>query len=553
MDEHNSAFATFVDQARREPAAFRELDRARVLAAAREFARRHWDSIHSLHDHGASGERVSRALSDSADTLVTGVLSMAMAHVDARSLLASRSCLIALGSYARQELAPQSDLDVCLIHDGALETMLEQLNAFLVPFLWDLGYRVGFMVRSIDEMCRLALSDPRDFTSSLTSRLVAGDSMVYARLRLRLRGLFAETESKGVIAQLIRQRFEDLPPPHRDLFAPEPNIKEGAGGLRDYQTAMWLFSAGYGVNTLEHAESSKMLTAEEHIQTHEALEFLLRVRNELHFTAGAQGDTLTFALQQHMAQRFGSGGPGDVPAFMQDYYAAASVLRAFMRLAARTWEHHERRTGAIAPSSMPSGIELVKGQVTIPVHDHDWFARRPARLMEVFWECARHEASLSHDTERALQRNLYLAGEAFQCNDTVRQLFCNICNYPQQAGRVLRLMANAGLLGRYIPEYEAIQGVIRYKDFHHYPVDEHTLRAVEALAHIPDSDEPVYRALRQQLALESEPYLLVLSILFHDLGKAEGEVHVEASRRIVYEAGHRMGLREDEKIGRAHV
>jgi [protein-PII] uridylyltransferase len=143
--------------------------------------------------------------------------------------------------------------------------------------------------------------------------------------------------------------------------------------------------------------------------------------------------------------------------------------------------------------------------------------------------------------------NLHLVTDTFQSNDVVRRYFVALCNHPLSAGHGLRQAARAGLLGRYIPEYGAITGLIRYQDFHSYPVDEHTLRAVEALGQIPGMDGPVGRCLREALESLSDPYVLVMAILFHDLGKAAGEVHVDESVSLARGICERIGLSESDR------
>ncbi|MCX5757504.1 MAG: HD domain-containing protein [Candidatus Hydrogenedentes bacterium] len=115
-----------------------------------------------------------------------------------------------------------------------------------------------------------------------------------------------------------------------------------------------------------------------------------------------------------------------------------------------------------------------------------------------------------------------------------------------QAGFALRQAANRGLLGRYLPEFAAIQGRICYEDFHHFPVDEHTLRAIEALAKLRDMTGAVAGCLEKALEHLPDPYILVMAILFHDLGKVEGEVHVHAGVSAAKAICARIGMPPDD-------
>ncbi|MBN2308164.1 MAG: HD domain-containing protein, partial [Candidatus Hydrogenedentes bacterium] len=156
-------------------------------------------------------------------------------------------------------------------------------------------------------------------------------------------------------------------------------------------------------------------------------------------------------------------------------------------------------------------------------------------------------AQLSRPTERIIAENLHRVGDAFRSSDLVRRYFIAICNQPLRAGHALRQAAHVGLLGRYLPEFAAVSGLIRYQDFHTYPVDEHTLRAIESLARVPDMGGSVGRALGEALEHLSEPYLLVMALLCHDLGKAAGEAHVDESVRLTGTICRRIGMSNEDR------
>ena len=538
MDER---FHDLVCLARSDPNAFRAIPRNECLEAARAHAHRQYHDIKHGHDAGDAAVNVVHRLSDAADELMSGVVRFA--HVTAGAQ-PTRYSLCALGSYGRRELSPHSDLDVCLLYDGRLDKPLEALNEYLIPFVWDMGFHVGYALRSLKETCDLALADPKHFTAILQARLIAGDHMTYARLKLFLRELHISPTIRRFVEELIRGRYESTAEGHLDVFTPQPHVKEGQGGLRDFQVAMWIYLAMYDVRTLDDIVAHGFMTPSEHLELLEALDFVWRVRNEMHFHAGKTHDRLDFAMQEHLAKAFGFGSSETphISAFMEDYYRAAQRLHAFLRQAARTWEAHLRGTTPAHERHEVEGIPIRAGEIEAGAGDPDWFSRQPARLMEVYWRCAELGISLSHYTERAIARNLHLVNDAFRESEPVRRFFQAICAEPMQAGRVLRMMAQNGLLQRYLPEFGAVENIIRYEDFHHYPVNEHTLRAVEALAVLPERDDAVHRCLYSVLRTLPDPHLLVMAILFHDLGKATGEVHMAESERITRVIGARMGL-----------
>ncbi len=519
--------------------------REELLESAKAFVRAGREAIRARHDAGESGGSIVKALSDHADALVTGVIELGLARVKKPAKLAKRISLVAQGGYGRAHLNPGSDLDICLLYDGWSDKDLDALNQFAVPFLWDTGYEISFVSRGVKETIQLARHDMKVFTTSIECRLLFGAPGPFARMALAMRGMrapahFAELE--------LRERSEPTGGDRAALYAVEPNIKDGDGGLRDYQTALWLFAATQGTATLDDLVNHSMMPPEERLELEEALDFMWRVRNELHFCAGRKEDRLSHANQLRVARAFGYTGEDshDTARFMEDYYASARKLRRFLRMAARAC--HYAGAAKLLDTPRPGGHELTveDGELYAGVGDPHWFEENPARLMSVFWECARRGVILSHPTERFVRDNLRLAGDTFQTSDLVRRFFLAICNRPLAAGHALRQAAETGLLARYMPEFAAVQNVIRYEEFHHYPVDEHTLLAIDALAKVPALGGAIGNCLNKALEHLSDPYILVLSLLCHDLGKAGGELHVEEGVRLVHDLGKRMGLPEDD-------
>lgn len=539
------AFTDLVDLARHEDPAFARVTTQECIGTARAYLNEGRARVRERHDAGDSGSTVVRLLSELADELLRGAFQFGLYHVPNRRSLMARVSLCAYGGYGRMQLSPHSDIDVCLLYEGRIDSNVERLNDFLVPFLWDIGFASGYTLRSVREAFELARSDTKMLTSFLEGRLVSGDPTPFARLKLLvyelrpkdLANVFAELKERQGL-----QRRDD-----QDVYAPTPNVKESPGGLRDYHTALWLFQMAYGTHSLEEILDQGFITADESLDVAEGIDFIWRVRNELHFHAGMCEDRLTFENQRHVANAFGyrSSAQENVERFMQDYYAAAHKLRHLLRIAAR--ETHIGASTDVAEARPRDPDFFVRdGELHAGTHDPNWFAENPSRLMSVFWECARRGVTVSRVTERRIRENLALVNDTFRSNDLVRRYFIALCNRPTHAGAALRQISQTGLLGAYLPEFAAIEGIIRYEDFHHYPVDEHTIRAIEALAELGPLDEPVMRCLHQSLEHLPDPYVLVLAILFHDLGKVSGESHVREGVEIAKSIGQRIGLTDDD-------
>lgn len=530
--------------AERDPDAFRAVSAASRLRAIRTYHQEEWRHIRARHAEGASGRNVINQITALADHLVRGVVRFGLAEAKCGPRLRKRIAVCALGGYARGELNPHSDLDLCLIYTGRIDRELKALNDFLVPMLWDVGFKSGYVLQGVKEAVNLAASDPEVLTSYMQARMLFGDAATFAELEKGLQRVLER--QRPDLLEFLRKRVgaEHESAPARELYDTEPDIKENVGGLRDFHVANWILRLVRGALTLDDLEKLGELSPEDNLSFQEGLDFIWRVRNELHFHCGKSENQLTFALQRHVAVAFGYGVESrqSIDRFMQDYYAAARALRHLLLfVVGMTSAEHPP---AAARDREQGPFEVRRGVLRIGPPDPQWFAENPPRLMEIFWECGRRKARLDHDSREAVKRNLSIVGESFRTNDLVRRFFVALCGRPLQAGPALRQAAETGLLGAYIPEFSDVDGVVRYEDFHSYPVHEHTIRAVEALAGIPGMQEPTGRLLRMTLEHLHDPHILVLAILFHDLGKAGGEEHVEEGVRIARTICDRIGLAE---------
>ncbi|MBI1319622.1 MAG: [protein-PII] uridylyltransferase [Candidatus Hydrogenedens sp.] len=513
--------------------------------AARELRAAAWAEARERHRQGASGETVLRALSEAADVIVQGAAEAGAANAGPRDDLFQRVAVCALGGYGRNELNPSSDLDVCLLYTGEMTPDIANLNEFLVPFFWDAGFDAAYLLSSADEAVGLASEDTSTLTTYLLSRVVWGNPDVLGSVRAAIS--VADATRRGCIATCAQRGYRrHLARDYSDRFARQPNLKEQAGGLRDYHAALWMLALAYGPAPLESLAARGIFSSESLVELNEGLDFLWRVRNELHFYRGRRDDVLTIANQKHVAAEFdyGPDAARAIERFMEDYYAATSRVREFLRATIALCTHEEADPGDAAEPEAGQ-ITRHRAQVCAGMHDKRWFAEHPARLMQVFWESARGGGSVSRATLDRVRANLHLVTPDFQRSDLVRRLFFGICSRPLEAGRVLRQMAECGLLGAYLPEFGAVRGIVRYEAFHSFPVDEHTLRAIEAIAAIPSLGGNIGNFLERALEHVREPHLLVLAILFHDLGKVSGEEHVEEGVALARVAGQRMGWTAD--------
>lgn len=523
-----------------------ESDRHRLLQASKSFVAEKRDSLYKMHFEGAGGAGVVSRYTSLVDSVVKVAYSLALETRTARCPHA----LVALGGYGRKELCFCSDLDIMFLHEGRLDKGLESINDFLLYFLWDLGFKVGHSIRTITESLKLASLDDTSLTSMLESRLLAGNQAALEKFLARLANRIHSAGIKRVIRRWERERQRNYREAGDEVYTREPHIKQTAGGLRDYHTGIWIALARFRLKSPRAFFKADLLTEEQFLKLERALDFMWRVRNQMHLRNGAPQDVLTLRRQEQIAHAFGyrpSRGALAVELFMQDYYVHASELHRFYEQMLRIGGLSEkRRCRALKPRVGKSerGLRIIDRHARLPAPGSNWFRENPARLFELMWYCQKHGVMLGEDAEQEVRANLDLIDDRLRVSPVARDYFLAILSDPSRAGSTVRQMSDLGILDRYFPEFAAVKSLVRYDPFHQYPVDEHCFRALENLAAIPRLTELGTEALKKILPEISSQEILSLAVLLHDLGKVDEKSHVKKGVEIAHAVGLRLGLND---------
>ena len=518
--------------------------RSSLLEIAKEFFSEEKRALYRMHLEGAGGAAVVAGYTSLVDSTVKSIYAAARGSNN----IETPHALIALGGYGRRELCLCSDLDITIVHEGGLDKDLEALNDYVLHFLWDIGFRVGHSIRSIEEASEAAEKDITALTSMIESRFLAGEESTYTKLIDEMSAKIRALGKDRFVRRKKKERASQMREAGDEVYHTAPNIKLTAGGLRDYHTGIWIAIARFGLKSLRELFNADLLTEEQFLKLEKALDFIWRVRNQMYFGGGWPEDVLTLSRQEKIAAAFGyrsSGGALAVELFMQDYYVHALELNLFyqemLRLAGLSKSH---RKEPVVPRGgrTERGLRVANRQVYPPSRDAGWFARNPHRLLEIIWYAQKHGFTLSESASQGIERNIELINDRFLKDPLAVNYFLAILSDPLRAGASARLMSDMGILDRYIPEFAAIRNIVRYQDFHQHPVDEHTLRALESIASIPQLNEPGSSALKKALSEIKEPADLMLAILLHDLGKIEEDNHIGAGVRTAEIVGERLAL-----------
>jgi [protein-PII] uridylyltransferase len=540
-----------------KPALAGQLSPAERIALFKRFLSTEEKRILQLHRNGAGGLEIARIRARMIDLILAATFDAAMRSRSGQSTTPPRMALVASGGYGRSLLNPRSDIDVLFLLPRAsnkLPKPLQELVQDVLYFLWDVGFKVGHACRSIVECIQEAKADQENKTALMDARFITGDAPLFKEFTERFH---QECISKGQQA-FFEARSKDLRDRHakysHTVFLQEPNVKEGCGGMRDYQSVQWIARIKQGSGQLEDLVKSKLLTPAAFREMEEAYDFLHRVRNELHYHSGKSTDQLTLHLQGVVATAF-KYPQRDIlrstEAFMRDYYRhtrhihrhTTSLMEAFEIEQASRAESGIRSFLTFRKKSREEFDGFIARDGRLFPAGQDIFKDEPNRLLRLFQHCQLRNLGLSPQLRRLIAQHWGDIDRQFRYSKENRQTFQAILERKGDVARVLRLMHRIGFLGRYLPEFGALDCLVQHEFFHRYTADEHTLRCVDeldALIADPKSRPELFRRLFHEIA---DPYAFYLAVILHDTGRAENvREHIDGSAMLAAKLCNRLQI-----------
>jgi [protein-PII] uridylyltransferase len=500
--------------------------------------------VEPLHRQGASGLSVCRLISEGTDRLLIGLW---------RELFAEKRpglCLVALGGYGRRELAPHSDLDLLLLPASrAAEKKAAALAESFHTLLWDLNLAVGWSVRTAAECARAAEEDHTIRTALLDCRYLAGDEQLYARLAEdALRDLLSRRADSFIADKAEELRARRLK--YGDsIYVLEPNLKQGEGGLRDLQAALWIAQARFRARGLRELLQQSVLPRSEVDVLSAARDFLLRIRNHLHYLRGRKEDRLTFDLQEEVAAYLGYRTDERglaVERFMRHYYLAAKAIRRAAEALIARCEEIKQRRGPFMPERRLGPFKVFRGKLTLDV-EPETLSREPETILRLF-RVADEEGLPLYSWAKDQVVQALPALSAARGRPAVVEEVKRLFQRPDTHGQFLFEMHELGALGAALPEFGRVTALHQHDLYHVYTVDVHTLFALRRLYALRAGDlvEQEPQISRQMRDLE-DPLPLYLGMLLHDAGKGMGGDHSRRGAELADQLCDRLGLAERQK------
>ncbi len=458
--------------------------------------------------------------------------------------------LLAVGGYGRGEMAAHSDIDIGFLTRNAPAPATAQVIETMLYALWDLGLKVGHSSRSLDEMIRQAKADVTVRTALLEARFVTGDATLYDDAARRFK---AEIQ-RGTERQFIADKLAERDARHRRMgdtrYVVEPNVKEGKGSLRDLHALFWIGKYIFDVQRARQLVDVGLFTPQEYRGFHRADDFLWAVRCHLHVITGRAEDRLTFDVQREVAARMRFHDRNDKPAverFMQFYFLQArtvgTLTGVFLAHLDERFASRGRRFGLPHLRRSPkrlNGFVLDRGRLALP--DDGFFRDDPIRLLEIFALADAHRLEIHPLAMRAASRDAKLIDE-YRQHPRANALFLEVLTSPGDPELVLRWMNEAGVMGRFIPDFGRVVAMMQFDMYHHFTVDEHTIQAIGLLARIEAGtlaeDHPLASAIFDQIVSRR---VLRVAVLLHDVAKGRGGDHSILGAEVALRLCPRFGL-----------
>ena len=467
-----------------------------------------------------------------------------------------RIAVAAVGGYGRGTLAPGSDIDLLFLLPPKAAPETHKAVEFLLYLLWDIGFKVGHATRTVEECIRLAKSDMTIRTAILETRFVCGQIDLVRDLEKR----FDEEVTARTAPEFVAAKLAERDERHRKAgdtrYLVEPNVKEGKGGLRDLNTLFWIAKYNYHVRDAAELVKLGVLSRQEWRIFQKAEDFLWAVRCHMHYLTGKPEERLSFDIQSEIAASLGyQARPGlsAVERFMKHYFLIAKEVGDLTRIFCATLEDQQAKAApgisavlgrfANRPRKIPGTIEFIEDRGRIALAHADVFKRDPLSIMRLFHVADLYGLEFHPDALKGVTRSLSLIDNDFRENEEANRLFFSMLTSRRDPAQILRRMNEAGVLGRFLPEFGKIVSMMQFNMYHHYTVDEHLLRTVEVLSEIDKglSEEVHPLAAKIMPGIEDRQSLFV-AVLLHDVAKGRQEDHSIAGARVARKLCPRLGM-----------
>lgn len=518
-----------------------------LIAAKRE-------QIKAWHRAGAGGREVIQAHTALMDqTIKHVVVSLALLPEHRPNSNLKKFALVAVGGYGRGELNPGSDIDLLFLLRKKMDAALDHFIRDIISVLWGLDMEIGQSCRTIRECRALAQNDPTVKTSMVETRFLLGTHELYRKLWDSVRKNVLKKKAKQFLNTELKEIHLRPGSAEGVTSHPEPDIKDGPGGLRDYHLALWAVAISFNGLSFREIGRDDVINSEELDSLEESVDFLLRVRNELHYLKGKKSDILELSLQAELA---GHLGYQDTPErsrqeqFMRNYYQHATTIRhiseALFQRCLGTKPLIKKMLSTFQRKKLGNGFVAHKTTLSLLKEAEASLAEDPALILTALDFCRDHQLIPDAQLKRLIRQHLPRLDADFIRGERARDFLLGILDHPE-AERTLRLMHELGVLSHLLPEFSRALFQVHYNFYHRYTSDEHALRMVGFLEKIPSLATRGMESFVAAYENVQDKVILKLACLLHSLGKEPDEPLPEKTWETLAPVCERLQLSLDQK------
>ena len=534
------------------------------LELIKEFVRLEKEMLHRYHLKGDSGIRLTCARAIIIDVLIQNLFSYALRVAEESLFKIKPMCVLATGGYGRGELSPHSDIDLMFLYPRSsmgksLDLLKETMTKEILYPLWDTGMKVGHASREMKEALVEAQRDIRNKNSMLDARFICGDRKVAKKFISKFMSYCRKRKPGDYLDELLEHQQVRRKEKGNTVFLQAPDIKNGMGGLRDYQGVLWMAKVKFEDDAIKSLIKRGYLNEHEAKSFKEAYSFLLRVRNELHFRSKRPVDVLHLEKQPEVALGLGYLDEDIFPRvekFMGDFYARVTTIHQLSNLLEqRLVRSNSGNTASLSfrsvlhayrssPSEKVDGFDLHNGE--LHSENKNIFDDDPERLLRLFRHSQRLSAKLSPSLRSLVRNRLSLIDAELINSASANVTFRSILQEVGNVAPSLFEMHDLGVLGRFVPEFGRLTCKVQHDLYHRFTADVHVLRCIEILDQVFQGTRPGSQPYLDALRKNELPGLLYLILFIHDMGKDKGpKGHCERGVEIGKTLMDRLGIPQE--------
>ena len=495
----------------------------------------------SLHDSGATGPQLCFAWADQVDEVINGLIQAAIADLP-EPIDPSKFAFVALGGYGRRDLAPFSDIDLMLLYRGMSEARIAPLARRIAQLIVDAGLQLGFSTRTPFQARQIAWTDATILTSLVEMRLLEGSQSLFDGFMNAFRN-GCKRRSRRLTAMIEKERFAERQKFGETVYLLHPNVKRSRGCLRDVQIVRWIGFVCFGEKNPEQLVDMGLLAQEDFQAIRDGYQYLLRLRNQLHFSAGRAQDSLDRPKQIELAALLkfkGTDGVLPVEEFMQQFFEYTSEVRYSSANFVGMAQARLSLTGFFSRFlawPIGKGIRLGIKEIWATRSGLERLQSDPAKVLELMQVANRYKRRIEHKTWRTIRQAMLRRKDGAVGSEAIDR-FLQLMSEPGRLGEILRRLHELRVLEQIIPAMRHARCLLQFNEYHKYTVDAHCIRSVECAVEFAKSDDVlgrVYRGLKNKMILH-------LALLLHDLGKGFVEDHSEVGKVIAEETAKLLKL-----------